>query len=209
MVLANPKLVTSAAVMLAISSLPCAAVMANYLYLNDADGFMGAGVDCSTDAGGCHITHYWGGPNQIPELPQPAVPPTWQYVGKQHATTAGRSDAEEKVMVRLREASESIGVSLTTNLSRSRTTTPPPNGTTCEGVFVYVGSVSSTVSSLGYNADDNYLSNRISPRYDFTQETASATTTIGYRSTVAVTSTNGMDTGAASYKGCYRIQWVP
>ena len=172
------------------------------LYFGWADEFLGGRVDCNLTSGSpaCAATTAWSGTGT-------GEPPTWDYVGGQGATATGRANAREKIMFRFREASTTSCFTITANLSRARTTSPPAPGSSCSAVAVtFVGSVSQTFDSCGFAPADTYNNMRLLPVFNFSGETAGSGTTVGYRTTT--TETDNIGGGSGSSFGCYRIAWM-
>ena len=168
------------------------------VHLDWADEFLGGYIDCdmTNSYGHCSLHNSWS-------YTASNEPPTWEYVGDQGASSGGRANAKEKISMRWHEVASNACFQLTTNLSRYRTTTPPVLGSSCTSVATtFVGSVSYTKDSCVFPGADYDISNRLKPVYDFSQETASAGTTVYYRTVLSAT---GMSTG--SQDGCYAIYW--
>ena len=170
--------------------------------LDWADEFISATINCLSRFGSqdveCTYDHEWdGGTNQ---------PVRWNYVGAQHANVGGRAQAVEEVYTSWHEASDSCS-GMTVNLSRRRIAAIPSENNSCtDGSSTFVGSVSYTKNSCVFAGADWDLSHRILPAYDFHQETASATTDIGYRSILAVSCTEPGCT-SRTLTGCFKIHW--
>lgn len=169
-----------------------------------ADEFVGATLRCSSDTLKCSGGHMWAGPYWMdPSINDLGAPPTWAYVGVQGYS--GRTNAKEKVQYTFRDHSSTIAFSITATLSRTRVTAIPAEGTACSsGGGVFVGSVSQTFDSYGGGVTTWLDQSRLLPVFDFSAETASGGTNIGYRATLTATG----DVTMATRTGCYKIQWL-
>jgi hypothetical protein len=67
--------------------------------------------------------------------------------------------------------------------------------------------VSQTITSSGFYPSDFYFNNRLLPIFDFTAETASSGTSLGYHTIISFTSSGGFGSASGSIDGCYRINW--
>jgi hypothetical protein len=170
-------------------------------YLGWADAFLTGSVDVRTASNGVTtwtVRHLWR-----PRSGE-VTPETWQYVGAQGANSTGRANARERLMYRFREQYTGGCSSATAYIYRYRTTSPPSVGNACNSASTtYVGSVSKTYDTCGLNAGDTYLNHRYIPEYNFSSETASAGSTIGYRSIISVI----VGTQSSSDEGCFKIYW--
>ena len=170
-------------------------------YLDWADKFVQAYVTCVSDNYDnmeCTIDDLW-------DDYWAWSPPTWEYLGAQGASSTGRANAVEQIMFQFRD-SNSGSYTATTTLARYRTTSPPSEGSSCTG-GTFVDSVSRTVSSTGFSGADWYLNNRELPTMDFSAETATSGTTVGYRSVVSFSADNGGTPITGNSSGCYDIYW--
>lgn len=167
-----------------------------------ADEFTSSRIICnfyeSTD---CAVFHMWDGDwaSQSSYSNE-----RWAYAGSQGASSGGRANAHEKVMSDMAEVSSSQGLYLTVKLERwSRT--PPSEGTSCTaGIQFVVGSSSYTYTNSGAPAADHYHNHRLLPSMNFSLETASAGTTVGYHTRITGTNFGG----SATYEdGCFKIYW--
>ena len=167
-------------------------------YLDWADEFISATITCSGASSiNCSYVHFWdGGINE---------PTRWDFLGWQHATTAGRAQAVEEVFTSWHEAGSGCS-GMTVNLARRRVASPPSRNNSCtSGSQTFVGSVSYTKNSCVFDSGDWDLSHRILPAYDFSQEPTTGAD-IGYRSTVSVSCTNPGCT-SQTLNGCFKIHW--
>lgn len=169
-------------------------------FLGWADKFVPAHVSCRSQTGNiaCAIEEHWdhSGTWSVP---------TWNFVGQQGANTTGRAAAEEEVDVQFKDSDSGAYTSIVT-LARYRTTSPPAEGSTCTGGS-FVTSTSTTFTSTGFAGTDTYDNNRLLPVLNFSAETASSGTTIGYRSVVSAQYDNGGTPSTFSVSGCYSIFW--
>lgn len=165
-----------------------------------ADEFLGAWINCkiTNSSSQCSLDHSWTGLDSN-------APPTWEYVGNQGANAAGRAAAREKIMFRFWEVSTVSCTSVTVNLARFRTTSPPVPGSSCSVASTFVTSSSVTMDSCQFALSDTYVNNRLLPILDFSLEAAGPGTTIGYRSSVTATGISG---SSVNQVGCFRISWI-
>ena len=170
-------------------------------YLGWADRFTQATVTCrsyGTSNIACAMSPLWNGSGTW-------SPPTWSYVGAQGANAGGRAAAQEEVMFQFRDA-HAGSYTATVTLSRYRTTTPPAESAACTG-GTFVTSVQQTLTSTAFSGADFYANNRVLPVLNFSSETATAGTTIGYRSIVESSSDAGGAPALFSISGCQKIAW--
>ena len=163
-----------------------------------ADEFVSTLVDC-TESSCLEKKLFWS-------LSSFLDGPTWELMGQQSATTAGRANAREEVMFKYRDESATASGKVTVNIARYYTASPPAVGSLCSAASVtYTGaSASATLGTLvGSPADTNY-NNRLLPILDFSLDTATSGFTRGYVSTVTVTGDHLTGTTADN---CYVISW--
>ncbi len=173
------------------------------LYLGWADEFLLGFVHCKLSNNECVVRNHMAGSNWLEQIGDASAQPTWAYLGQQGGNAAGRANVKSKVMVTFRDDSSSLGGSITVTISRQRTGVPPAEGTGCSGI-TFVGSSSTTFESTTIPAADWKYNNRMLPTMDFSLETWSGGTTIGYNDTLILNNMSGQSVGRS---GCFKILW--
>ena len=129
----------------------------------------------------------------------------WAILGQQGANATGRANAREKVMFKYLDSSTTASGTVTVNLARYYTDSPPAKGAACNSVTqTYVASASQTLgTSSGFPAQTG-VNNRMLPVLDFHLDTASPGTNRGYTTNFAIT---GDHITPYSIDNCYVIEW--
>ena len=128
--------------------------------------------------------------------------PTWDLVGQQTGSPAGRANARAKVMFRFAATNTDRCGSATASINRFRRRPPPTLGASCTGGN-YVGTASQTFDSCAAGPHGRRVNNRMLPVFDFTHETTRGD--IGYRDEIVVSPHSG---GSLADSGCYIIRWL-
>lgn len=214
------RLAAAAVVLTAGVLLSATPAGANVQYLGWADEFVTGLVTCRADTGGgssngCTVRSLWAGETWLENNIYDYINgPTWQYLGAQGASATGRANAKSKVMFRFRDSDTATGQSITTTISRYRTTGTgiQPQGGTCSaaipnaGYASFIGSASQTLDSVGIPAADYKNNMRLLPVYSFSQEIALSGTVVGYLEAITGTGSMGFN-GSATKWGCFMILW--
>lgn len=132
------------------------------------------------------------------------TPPRWSFVGKQGANAAGRANARERLMFYYQDSTVTGCSTITGQLARYRTASPPSEGSSCSVTATFVAAKSVTVDSCQFPNVDTYHWDAMLPNFDFSAETAASGSAIGYKSILTYTDSLG---GVGSSTQCFKVLW--